>query len=553
MFKKLKLIIFRTAIFLGISSQTYAQTNDQPINQEITSCHDPIIEMLDSLVTLNNVIRYNSFNGTNASTQTNSSVEDPFVSEDVYRQRIAKIITPIPLSYNSLVRNYIDIYASKKRDLTSRMLGLSHLYFPLFEEILDKEGLPLEFKYLSVVESALNPTAVSQAGATGIWQFMLSTGKLYNLKVSSYTDERRDPLKATYAACNYFKDMYKIYRDWLLVIAAYNCGPGNVNKAIIRSGGKTNFWEICRYLPAETRGYVPAFIAVCYVMNYSKDHNIVPVIPAFSYFEVDTLRVRKKTTLSKIANSINLPLDVVSFLNPIYKKGIIPETEIPQIVRLPANKSTVFLNNENSIYSTDAEEASPILARLKFTKTKTEEENNSSEYSYEKIKTTHVVRRGETISGLADAYNCSATDIKKLNKLKSNKLQAGQKLKIFTWTRIYKPVNDSESAESIKKNSNDSSLLASEKQTVSVDQTTDSVKDLNDTDAVVTLSYPEKDKSVSKNKPKYIYHLVQRGDTLWSIAKRYEGVSVDQIAELNNISNKRSLKTGTKLKVKVVG
>ena len=263
----------------NIYSQAAATTT---ASEEIKPFDDPIIELMDSLVMLNNIVRFNSISNSTEGITSNKDL--PHYSDEIYEQRMAKIYSPIPLVYNEEVKRYIELYAYKRRALTSRVMGLSDLYFPLFEEVLDKEGLPLEFKYLAIVESALNPIAVSKMGATGLWQFMYNTGKMYNLKINSYYDERRDPIKSTHAACRYFKDMYKIYGDWLLVIAAYNCGPGNVNKAIRRSGGKRNFWEIAKYLPSETRGYVPAFIAITYVMHYANEHQIFAKQPAYNYF-----------------------------------------------------------------------------------------------------------------------------------------------------------------------------------------------------------------------------------------------------------------------------
>ncbi|MEO5572633.1 MAG: LysM peptidoglycan-binding domain-containing protein [Bacteroidia bacterium] len=546
-----RLIVFTSIVMLSFPFVTVAQLNTQSSETtETLQCNDPIVEMLDSLVTINNVIRFNNSISASASSSSGDiSTGIPFFDDDIYRDRISKISTPIPLVFNEQVKNYINLYAFKRRELTSRVLGLSQLYFPLFEEILDKEGLPLEFKYLSVVESALNPVAKSRVGATGIWQFMFNTGKLYDLKANSYTDERRDPVKATYAACKYFRDMYDIYHDWLLVIAAYNCGAGNVNRAIVRSGGKTNFWEISRFLPKETRGYVPAFIAVCYVMNYSSEHNILPVAPAYSYFEVDTIMIHQRTTLSKIARNVDLPLDVVYFLNPIYKKGIIPETSEPQLVRLPANKISAFLLNGNDIYTSDPSEPAPILARLPVSK-KNMEDDFDYNYTYKQVKKTLIVRRGETLSELAGQYNCSSSDIKKLNKLKSSKLHTGQKLKIMAWIKVKNPVSPTENiitankaeasaADTVKDSSSASTLIEPIKNEVSAE-----------------ISSTADDQSQQKNQatgPKYIFHLVQKGDTLWSIAKRYEGATVDQIMELNKISDNKSLRTGTKLKVLIAG
>lgn len=546
--QKVKLTVVTLLVFFSFHNISVGQLDGSCLdNNQATVCNDPIVEMLDSLVTLNNVIRFNNLMGLANSSDVINGI--PAFSDDVYKERISKIVTPMPLTYNEQVKNYIHLYADKRRELTSRVLGLSQLYFPLFEEILDKEGLPEEFKYLSVVESALNPVAKSRMGATGIWQFMLNTGKLYDLKVNSYTDDRRDPVKATYAACKYFRDMYDIYRDWLLVIAAYNCGPGNVNRAIVRSGGKTNFWEISRFLPKETRGYVPAFIAVCYVMNYSSEHNIYPVAPAFSYFEVDTLMIHQRTTLIKIAKNVDLPLDVVSFLNPVYKKGIIPETEQAQMVRLPANKVSAFLLNGNDIYTADPPEQAPVLAKLPVNP-KNNDSGNDFEYTYKQVKKTHTVRRGETLSELAADFNCSSNDIKKLNKLKSTKLHSGQKLKILAWVKIKNPVSPKQNIETAKNTNEKNNAVAGDTHDISIAITSEQTKaeDTTVTSENVLNNPGQEDQT---NGPKYIFHLVQRGDTLWNIARRYEGATVDQIMELNKISDNKSLKAGTKLKVMI--
>jgi membrane-bound lytic murein transglycosylase D len=546
--QRLKINIFFLFLLIGLNTFSYGQINSIISGVDATQqCNDPIVEMLDSLVTLNNVIRFNNTLALNSSDQTLNNI--PSFTDQVYNERISKIITPIPLVFNDQVKEYIHLYADRKRQLTSRVLGLSQLYFPLFEEILDKEGLPIEFKYLSVVESALNPIAKSRVGATGLWQFMLSTGKLYNLNVNSYTDDRRDPVKATYAACKYFKDMYEIYHDWLLVIASYNCGAGNVNRAIVRSGGKTNFWEISRFLPKETRGYVPAFIAVCYVMNYSSEHNLTPVTPSFSYFEVDTLMIHQRTTLAKIAKTVDLPLDVISFLNPIYKKGIIPETEGAQLVRLPANKVSAFLMNGNDLYTPDPPEVAPILASLPV---KPQANDDDFEYTYKQVKKSHTVRHGETLSDLAADYNCSSGDIKKLNKLKSAHLHAGQKLKILAWVRVKNPISATQKTETAKATIENDSSTGNNNDISSLSADVDNAKN-GDSAVAIENSVTTSDSGNKIDEPKYIFHLVQRGDTLWNIARRYEGATVDQIMELNKISNNKSLKAGTKLKVMISG
>jgi membrane-bound lytic murein transglycosylase D len=474
---------------------------------------------------------------------------------------MAKISSPIPLSYNQYVKGFIDLYANRKRGLTQRAMGLSNLYFPMFEEVLDREGLPLEFKYLSIVESALNPIATSRVGATGIWQFMYATGVIYDLKVNSFTDDRRDPYKATQAACQYFKDMYRIYGDWLLVIAAYNCGAGNVNKAIKRSGGKTNFWEIMQYLPQETRGYVPAFIAVTYVMNYSREHNLYPITPAYSYFEVDTIRVDRQVNFSALANQIDLPTDVISFLNPVYKRGYIPDTEEYYTLRLPTNKIALFMANQEQIFALSQPSPRPVLneniASRYREKNNNEEANTSDNGNYEfttkKIKKTHVVRRGETLSAIADKYEMTTSAVKKMNRLKSNSVKKGQRLQVTAMVKTRIPVKNKESVATVNVVKKDT--VSSNSAVSVVNDKADTAKkeqiaeDKNDTaqQEVATISTSKAGKA-----PKYVYHMVQPGDTLWNIAKRYDGVTVEMIKDINNLRN-ANIKPGTRLKVIVNG
>jgi membrane-bound lytic murein transglycosylase D len=412
------------------------QSNPLPAN-------DPIVEALDSLVKLNNVLRFNS-SSVKAVNTSDRSV--PVYSEEVYKARMARMSSPIPMVYNDQVRNYIDLYAYKMRGHTSRVLGLSELYFPLFEEALDKEGLPMELKYLAIVESALNPIAVSRAGATGLWQFMYNTGKGYNLTINSFIDERRDPIKSTYAACKYFKDMYAIYGDWLLVIASYNCGPGNVNKAIRRAGGKTNFWEISQYLPAETRGYVPAFIAVTYVMNHSSEHNIFAVQPAFNYFEVDTLAIEKQISLKKISETIGLPYDVITYLNPVYKSGVIPQYGGPGILRLPTNYVPAFIAAEPTLFPT-VDPATASTDGVKKNETESLPAVNDgkdvvTEYKTEvrRVKKVYTVKSGDSLNAIANRLGCTVKELKSWNNLSSNTIHKGRQLKYYTNVKIKVPV-----------------------------------------------------------------------------------------------------------------
>ncbi|MDR1161342.1 MAG: lytic transglycosylase domain-containing protein, partial [Tannerellaceae bacterium] len=242
-----------------------------------------------------------------------------YFPDEVVRDRLERLPHLIPMTFNSVVRNSINLYTERRRNLVRYMLGMADYYFPLMEQILDEHDLPLELKYLAVVESALNPTAVSRVGASGFWQFMLPTGKSYGLEINSLVDERRDPVKATYAACRYFKDMYDIYQDWHLVLASYNCGPGNVNKAIRRAGGKMDFWQIYQYLPRETRSYVPLFIAANYVMNYSCEHNICPVETTLP-LSTDTIMVTRMLHLQQVADLTQMDIEQIRALNPQYKR-----------------------------------------------------------------------------------------------------------------------------------------------------------------------------------------------------------------------------------------
>lgn len=480
--------------------------NAQIINNKATvvSDYDPISAMLDSLVNLVYIKRLSP-----ATTAANNfqPFEVPSYSAEVYRKRIEKIQTPIPLCYNNEVQNYINMYALKKRNLTERVMGLSGLYFPLYEQILDQQGIPLEFKYLSIVESALNPTAVSRVGATGLWQFMLATGKLYNLKVNSFIDERRDPVKSTYAACQYFKDMYAIYNDWLLVIAAYNCGAGNVNRAIARSGGKRTFWEISSYLPKETRGYVPAFIAVTYLMSYSSEHNLIPVAPLISYYDADTVMTDQKVSLKAVADAINTPVELLAYLNPLYKRGIIPESDEPLVLRLPSNKMSAYLANLSNIYKPDANARQNNFAS---------NENIDAPESGELVKKYHTVKAGEHLQSIANRYNCSVGDIKSWNRINGSKLKKGQKLAVYVLSRK-KADKAVVNVPAVKNNS-------------SISKT------------------PIKSIASEKAGSKFVYHVVQPGDSLWKIAQSYDGVTVEQIKSLNNLQSD-DLKVGTRLKV----
>lgn len=353
---------------------------------------------------------------------TNSAVIPQF-SDSIYIDRLQRMPTIMEMPYNPIVREYIDRYAVKLRNQVSVMLAANNFYMPLFEEALDAYDLPLELKYLPIIESALKPTARSRAGALGLWQFMLKTGRLYGLESNSLVDDRLDPIKATWAAARYLREMYDIYQDWHLVIAAYNCGPGNVNKAIRRAGGATDYWSIYNYLPRETRGYVPAFIAANYIMTYYCHHNICPmnteIIPP-----TDTLQISRELHLQQVADLCDITIDELKSLNPQYKRNIIPGNTKPYSLRLPQTKIATFIDNQDTIYNHRAAEL--------FKNRKTVAVSNKITPTVGKgTLSYHTIRSGETLSTIAQRYGVKVSQLKDWNGLSSNRIRAGKKLKIY--------------------------------------------------------------------------------------------------------------------------
>ncbi|MBO4328249.1 MAG: LysM peptidoglycan-binding domain-containing protein [Bacteroidales bacterium] len=348
--------------------------------------------------------------------------EIPVFDDSVYVQRIEQLAgqTTIPLVYNAHVKPFIELYAVRRRSLMGRMLGLSYVYFPLFEEMLDKYNMPLELKYLAVVESALNPVAGSWAGAKGLWQFMYGTGKQYGLQSNTLVEERFDPLKETEAACQFMLDLYNRYKDWFLVLAAYNSGPGTVNKAIVRAGGVMDYWAIWPYLPRETQGYVPAFIAVNYVMNYASAHNLYPIDPGLLMSGTDTVTVRDAVSFDQLTETLGVSMRDVKFFNPQYTKEIIPANDsTPYLLRLPTQYALQFVEKEQEIYAYK-------------TKASLEKEKIVAEVSKVSDRTVHTVKKGETLSSIAGKYHVTVSNLKKWNSLRSNTLRVGQRLTIYS-------------------------------------------------------------------------------------------------------------------------
>ena len=426
--------------------------------------------------------------------------EVPVYDDSVYMHRIQTLAyeTTVPLTFNAHVKSFIDLYANRRRQQTSRMLGLSYVYFPMFEEYLSKYNLPLELKYLAMVESALNPTAGSPAGAKGLWQFMRFTGAEYGLRVSSLVDERFDPEKETEAACQYLKSLYARYEDWLLVLAAYNSGPGTVNKAIIRAGGVKNYWAIWPYLPAETRGYVPAFIAVTYVVNYAAEHNLYPMNPGLLLHGTDTVMVHDRVGFDQINEVVGVPMNDLVFFNPQYTKRVIPGTkEYPYVLRMPTKYALRYAQLEDSIYS--------YVSHSQKVQEVVEEKVEAVSDSF-----VHVVKKGESLGSIARKYHVTVAKLKKWNHLKRETIHVGQRLTIY---RSGAPVSQ------VSSSTNTSSKSSASKSSTS-----------------------KNTKSTVKT------HTVKKGETLSSISRKY-GCTVNDLKKWNGLKS-NTVKVGQKLKIK---
>lgn len=363
--------------------------------------------------------------------------------KEVYIERLSRLPNVMEMPYNEIVQKFIDRYTGRLRHSVSYMLGASNFYIPIFEEALEAYGLPLELKYLPVIESALNPKATSHAGAAGLWQFMVATGKQYGLEINSLIDERRDPIKSSYAAAHYLKDLYNIFGDWSLVIAAYNCGPENINKAIHHADGQADYWKIYPYLPRETRGYVPAFIAANYVMNYYCEHNICPMrttLPA----KTDTVVVSKDVHLKQIADVCGIDIEELRTLNPQYRRDIVNGNNKPSVIRLPANATNTFIANEDSIYryETDALLTRRSLVEVESSKYTTSTSSTRKSYSKSKSrkrkssrrsrtrKKSVTVRSGDTLSEIAERHHTTVKKLRQLNGIKGNNIRAGKKIRV---------------------------------------------------------------------------------------------------------------------------
>ena len=451
----------------------------------------------------------NSWNITNYSNKLNHEGYEESVqtSDLVYMERLSKLPNIIELPYNSTIRKCIELYVDRRRDLVEKMLGLEIFYFPMIEEFLDKYGLPLELKYLVIIESALNPVALSRAGASGLWQFMISTGKIYGLEINSLIDERRDPIKSTDAACRHLKDLYDTYEDWNLAIAAYNCGSGNVNKAIRRAKGKKDYWAIYPYLPKETRSYVPYFIAANYVMNYYAFHQLYPIQTSLP-LSTDTVMVTQMIHFDQITDILKIDKEMLRALNPQYNRDIIPGNFRPQILKLPTIQAYAFVEKEDEIASYRTDELftnrtyvgnSSAPAPVPATVSRTE-------------RIIHKVGYGETVLTIANKFGVTAANLRKWNSLSSgtNRLLVGKNLILYVDTGGYSlgSTNSSSASSSTTRaqNNNSSNKI--------------------DYSSINTVQY--------KIKP---------GDSFYTIAQKYPGYSYTDLMKLNNRTNP-ALKAG---------
>ena len=511
---------------------------------------DESVELLEHIDTLQ-VIPY--FEGSLENTCNYPPGYIPSFPDSVYAKRIEELNrnTTIDLVYNKHVKSFIDVYAVQKRSKTERILGLSDVYFPLFEQMLDKYNMPLELKYLAVVESALNPTAGSWAGAKGLWQFMYATGKQYGLNSNTLVDDRYDPLKATDAACRHLRDLYNQFGDWFLALAAYNSGAGNVNKAIRRAGGIKNYWAIWPYLPRETRGYVPAFIAVNYVMNYAPEHNICPLDPGIIKNGTDTVTVHDVLHFDQLNEMLGVPMADLKFFNPQYKAEIIPaSSKKSYLLTLPNQYVGPYIDHEKELYTYK-------------TKSGIDKEKLQERIKSMSDRSVHIVKKGETLSTIARKYHVSVNQLKQWNNMKSDRLSIGQKLVVYSSGAPMAQVGNDKPVErsttqithTVKKGETLGKIAQKYKCTVTDLKRWNNLKSTNIQVGQKLKVYPPENQNVSggnnskpsSNSSGTTTYTVKSGDSLWSIAKKFN-VTVDHIKKLNNLKN-NDIKVGQKLKI----
>ncbi|MCH5223178.1 MAG: transglycosylase SLT domain-containing protein [Muribaculaceae bacterium] len=520
--------------------------------------------------------------------------KSPNVTDEEIIERLAALPTVIEMPYNSIVRKYIDRYTVNGRRLVSALLGLGLYYTPIFEQALEEQGLPLELKYLPMIESALDPNAVSKHGATGLWQFMLATAKGLGMEVNSLVDERRDPYLSSEMAAAYLKGLYDSYSDWSLAIAAYNCGPGTVNKAIRRAGGDPashDFWTIYNYLPAETRGYVPLFIAINYVMNYYPEHNISPVLPT-APLVMDTIHVSDRIHFNQISQVLDIPVEELRILNPQYRADIIPGTvDVPRNLILPSQQIHAYLMSEDDIKNYDSERYNqrtivnpgdlndvPEDEILAVEDTEIWAEPDPIKPGQQTATIIHKVKEGETLASIAEMYEITPQQIKTSNNLRRNAVRIGQQLRITSASpqahmentvavvtnneRVSAPTKAAENSAAKKQTSTQSQkqTTAQQKQTTTQKQTNNKQTAANNNKAANNKAANNKaaNNKAANTKAKQTQkaakpssHDIKSGENLTTIAKKY-GVSVDELKKANNMKDDK-LKAGGTIKIPAKG
>ena len=435
---------------------------------------------------------------------------------DLLKERLAAMDakSPFNIEYNQGLENIIKSFLKNRKKSFERLMGVSEYYFPIFEEALAKQNVPLEIKYLAVVESALNPKAVSKMGATGLWQFMYHTGKQYGLKIDSYVDERSDPLKSSAAATQYMTNMYKMFGDWDLVLASYNSGPGNVSKAIRRSGGQKNYWNIRKNLPKETQGYVPAFLATMYLYEYHKEHGIVPQRAAIKHFATDTIMIKQQMSFKQIGDLLDVPIAQLQLLNPSYKLNVVPSyKEQNHYLRLPQDKIAIFASNENQIYAYAQYQLEGRERPFQASKAVASRNNTSASNQNNRVsKTTfYKVKRGDNLGAVANKYDVSISQLKKWNNLKSNSIAYGRNLKIISTETTSKVISKDIKIDNV-------------------------ATELNSKNQAVASKSNKEEKTIATAADLASVYVVQKGDNLGSIAQKYN-VTVAEIQEWNNLAN----------------
>lgn len=404
---------------LGTRAQHDIRVHDDKTGrEEVIDLPEGMTYEIDSLLR-----EWNTRNYLGHDEKCESSDENPSYSKEEYIARLNRLPNIIEMPYNEVVQKFIDHYCTRLRRSVSYMLAANNFYVPIFEEALESYQLPLELKYLPVIESALNPGATSRVGAAGLWQFMIGTGKMYGLEVNSLIDDRRDPIKSSYAAAHYLKDLYDIYGNWTLVIAAYNCGPANINKAIRRAGGTQDYWQIYPYLPQETRGYVPAFIAANYVMNYYCEHNICPMSTSLPP-STDTVVVNRDLHIDQLVAVCNVKADEVKALNPQYRTGLIPGSKTPCTLRLPTHGISAFIHAGDSVYNYKSDELFTNRSEVAVSQPQARKGSGNGRSK------TVTVRKGDTLSTIAKRNGTTVSKLRRLNGIKGNAIRAGQRIRV---------------------------------------------------------------------------------------------------------------------------